>query len=408
MAKRRVEGLALSGQKALIRVDFNVPIDGQGQITNDRRIRGALPTIEKVLASGGSAILMSHLGRPKGNDPAADPKSSMVPVAKALAALLPGKTVLSSHDVAGPDSVAKANALQPGQVLVIENVRFDKGEQVKKGDDAAQAARVDLAGRLRSLADVYINDAFGTCHRDDTSMYAAAKEFPNHARAVGLLVEKELVILDELLGSAKRPFVALMGGAKVSDKIEFIKALLGKVDRLLIGGAMTYTFRAALGQTVGNSLVEREKLDLAKSILELAGEKLILPVDHVIANKLDATAETKIATDQIEDGWIGVDIGPATRQQYAEEIARAQTVVWNGPMGKFEDEPFSHGTKAVAAALAYASHAVTVVGGGESAEAVEQFGLAERMTHVSTGGGAFLEYVEGKPFLPLSVIDDVS
>lgn len=396
MGKRSLTDLDVAGKKVLIRVDFNVPQQSDGSISNDRRIRSALPTIQNVLQRGGSAILMSHLGRPKG-DPAKDAKYKMDPVAKQLGVLLEGVSVCKCDEVVGSQAEAMAAALKPGQVLVLENLRFHPGE--KDGD-------VEFAKQLAKLADCYVNDAFGTCHREDASMYAVPQQFPMEARAVGLLVEKELAILNQLLNNPQKPMIAIMGGAKVSDKINFIEAILKRVDKLLIGGAMTYTFRAALGQSVGSSLVERDKLDLATKLLELAGDRIQLPIDHLVAEKPDASAATQVVDAEIPDGWCGVDIGPKTIELYAKQIDASQTVLWNGPMGKFEDEPFQNGTRSIANAMAVAQ-AVTVVGGGESAEAVEQFGLAPRMTHVSTGGGAFLEYVEGKPFAALSVIGDV-
>jgi phosphoglycerate kinase len=322
----------------------------------------------------------------------------MARVAQRLGELLPGVPVAAAADVAGPDAVARAAALRPGQVLVLENLRFDPREQ--KPDAAFAAA-------LRGLADVYVNDAFGTCHRKDASMHAVPLAFPPGTRAVGLLVEKELHVLDELLGKPKKPMIGIMGGAKVSDKILFIEKVLEKVDALLVGGAMTYTFRAARGESVGKSLVERDKLDLATALLAKAGDRLVLPVDHLVADRLDPAAATRTVTD-IPDGWLGVDIGPQTLERYRQRLADAATILWNGPLGKFEDEPFRAGTLGIARAMAdrTAAGAVTVVGGGESAEAVEEFGLAERMTHVSTGGGAFLEYVEGKPFAALDAVDE--
>jgi phosphoglycerate kinase len=425
MAKKTLADVSdLRGKRVLIRVDFNVPMEKDGSISNDRRIRAALPTIQHALKQGASVVLMSHLGKPKGSDPAAEPKLQMSKVAKRLGELL-GTSVVAASDVAGSDSKAKAVALKPGEVLLLENLRFDPREQ-KPGKDAEKRGiplRIEseikayldealkspeiaaFAQDLRSLADVYVNDAFGTCHRLDVSMFVAPALFPPGSRVVGSLVQKELEILDALLGSPKKPMVGIMGGAKVSDKIAFIERILEKVDALLVGGAMTYTFRLAQGQSVGNSLVEKDKLDLARSLMEKAKGRLFLPVDHVIADKLDASAAIQIA-DEIPDGWIGVDIGPKTRQLYRDKINSAATLLWNGPMGKFEDEPFQAGTRAIADALAARQGAVTVVGGGESAEAVEEFGLLDRMTHVSTGGGAFLEYVEGKPFAALAVVDE--
>jgi phosphoglycerate kinase len=397
MAKKTLRDVDPSGKKVLIRVDFNVPQDKDGSISNDRRIRSALPTIRYALDKGAAVVLMSHLGRPKGSDPAAEPKLRMEKVARRLGELLPGVKVGTSPEVVGSAAKQLAAELKAGEVLVLENLRFDPREQ--KYDEA-------FARELRSLADLYVNDAFGTCHRKDASMFGVPALFPPGSRVVGFLVEKELQILDGLLGSPKKPMVGIMGGAKVSDKITFIEKVLGKVDRLLVGGAMTYTFRLAMGQTVGKSLVERDKLDLANHLRALAGDRLVLPVDHVVTDKLEPGAKVQVVEADIPDGWIAVDIGPKTQKLYREAILGAATVLWNGPMGKFEDEPFRAGTLAVANAMAEHTGAVTVVGGGESAEAVEEFGLLERMTHVSTGGGAFLEYVEGKPFAPLEVVDE--
>lgn len=393
--KKTLGDVDVKGKRLLIRVDFNVPLAADGSIADDRRIRAALPTISSALERGAAVILMSHMGRPKG-DPAKDAKYSLAIVAQRLGQLLPGVKVAHCPEVIGPRAHEMARALKPGEVLVLENLRFHPGE--KDGDPA-------FAKALRELADFYVNDAFGTCHRADASMVAVPNAFPAAQRVVGLLVDRELAILEELLGSPKRPMIAVMGGAKVSDKIGFIEAILRRVDKLLVGGAMTYTFRKALGQSIGSSLVESDKLDLAKRLLDQAKGKLVLPVDHLVAERPDPAAATKIVTSDIPDGWCGVDIGPETVALYRREVAAAATILWNGPMGKFEDAPFQVGTKAIAAALA--EHpGVTVVGGGESAEAVEKFGFAPKLTHVSTGGGAFLEYVEGKPFAALAVIED--
>src|SRR5262245_52154205 len=393
MPKKTLDDLPdLRGKKVLIRVDFNVPLDEDGTITNDRRIRAAIPTIRRVLDRGAAAIVMSHLGRPKG-DPAKDAPFKMDRVAKRLGELL-GRPVRKLDEVVGVNVATAVGELRPGDVLVLENLRFHKGEQA--GDPA-------FAAELAALGDAYVNDAFGTCHRKDASMYAVPKAMAGKPRVVGLLVAKELDVLDNLLTSPRRPFVAVMGGAKVSDKIGFIKALLNRVDKLLIGGAMTYTFMKAQGQPVGASRCEADKLDVARELLQLGGAKIVLPTDHLIAEKPDPQAATKVVTGAIPDGWYGMDIGPETIARYRDEIATAATVVWNGPMGKFEDEPFSQGTRAVAEALAE-SKGVTVVGGGETAEAVEALGLDGKMTHVSTGGGAFLEYVEGTPFAALGQI----
>jgi phosphoglycerate kinase len=394
MAKKTIADLPdLRGKRVLIRTDFNVPLDAAGNVTNDRRIRAALPTIRRVLDAGGSTIVMSHLGRPKG-DPKKDAPFKMDKVARRLGELL-GRPVRKVDEVVGPNVEAAARALKPGEVLVLENLRFHPGEQA--GDPG-------FAGQLAKLADVYVNDAFGTCHRSDASMVAVPAAMRDKPRVVGLLVAKELDVLDKLLSSPPRPVVAILGGAKVSDKIGFIKALLARVDRVLIGGAMTYTFMKAQGRGVGSSKVEGDKLDVARELLALGGSKIVLPVDHLAVERLDAPQGARVVQGDIPDGRIGVDIGPETIARYREEIGRAGTVVWNGPLGKYEDEPYSRGTRAVAEALAN-SHAVTIVGGGETAEAVEAFDLAGKMTHVSTGGGAFLEYVEGTPFAALEQIE---
>jgi phosphoglycerate kinase len=384
----------LRGKRVLVRVDFNVPQDAAGHISNDRRVRAALPTIQDLLGRGAAVLLMSHLGRPKG-DPKKDAAFRMNPVAERLQQLL-GRPVRKADEVVGPKAEEAARALKPGEVLLLENLRFHPGEQ--KGDRG-------FAEQLARLADVYVNDAFGTCHRADASMVAVPAAMAGKPRAVGKLVAKELEVLDRLLSAPDRPFVAILGGAKVSDKIGFIKALLRRVDFTLIGGAMSYTFLKAQGRGVGGSKVEADKLDVARELLKLGGAKIVLPLDHLVVQKLDAPETAKVVDDEIPDGWIGVDIGPRTIDNYCREIGAARTVVWNGPMGKYEDAAYSKGTRAVAEALAGAK-AVTIVGGGETAEAVEEFGLDAKMTHVSTGGGAFLEYVEGTPFEALAQIDD--
>jgi phosphoglycerate kinase len=395
MAKKTLADLPdLRGKRVLIRVDFNVPLDAAGHITNDRRIRAALPTIRAVLDAGASAIVMSHLGRPKG-DSAKDAPYRMDRVAQRLGDLL-GRPVRKVDQVVGPAVTAAVQALRPGEVLVLENLRFHPGEQA--GDK-------EFAGQLASLADVYVNDAFGTCHRKDASMYAVPAAMANKPRVVGKLVARELEVLDRLLSSPPRLLLGILGGAKVSDKIGFIQSLLGRVDRVLIGGAMSYTFLKSQGRGVGGSKVEGDKLDVARELLARGQGKIELPADHLVVQCLDEPRGAKVVEGDIPDGWIGVDIGPKTIARYREEIGRAGTVVWNGPLGKFEDKPYSKGTRAVAEAMA-ASKAVTIVGGGETAEAVEDMGLAEKMTHVSTGGGAFLEYVEGTPFAALSQIED--
>jgi phosphoglycerate kinase len=395
MAKKTLHDLHdLRGKRVLVRVDFNVPLDAAGNITSDRRIQAAVPTLRYVLDAGGSAVVMSHLGRPKG-DPKKDAPFKMDRVAERLAKLL-GLPVRKVDEVVGPAVTAAARALKPGEVLLLENLRFHPGEQ---------AGKADFARQLAAPGDIYVNDAFGTCHRADASMVAVPRAMAGKPRVVGLLVAKELDVLGQLLSSPRRPLVGILGGAKVSDKIGFIKALLGRVDRVLIGGAMTYTFMKAQGRGIGNSKVEADKLDVARELLDLGKGKVLLPVDHLVAEKIDAPQGAKVVEGDIPAGLVGVDIGPKTMALYRGEIARAGMVVWNGPLGKYEDEAYSRGTRAVAEALA-ASKAVTIVGGGETAEAVEGFDLAAQMTHVSTGGGAFLEYVEGTPFPALAQVDD--
>jgi phosphoglycerate kinase len=395
MAKKTIADLSdLRGKRVLVRVDFNVPLDKSGNITNDRRIRAAVPTLRRLLDGGAAVIVMSHLGRPSG-DPKQDTIFRMDKVAQRLSELLSGPKVIKVNQVVGPEVDKAAASLNPGEVLVLENLRFHRGEQ--KGDPA-------FAGQLARLADVYVNDAFGTCHRQDASMVAVPAAMQDKPRVVGLLVAKELEILDRLLSAPARPFIAVLGGAKVSDKIGFIKSLLSRVDRTLIGGAMTYTFLKAQRKPTGHSKVEADKLDVARELLQLGQGKIVLPADHIVVPSLDAPESAQVV-EEIPEGWIGVDIGPKTVDQYSREISCAGTVVWNGPMGKYEDEPYSRGTRAVAEALAR-TPAVTVVGGGETADAVEEFGLDSKMAHVSTGGGAFLEYVEGTPFAALALIEN--
>jgi len=395
MAKQTLRDINVTGRRVLVRVDFNVPQTPDGGVADDRRIRSALPTLTRILDAGGSLILVSHLGRPTG-DPAADAPFRMNAVAARLQDLI-GLPVQKVNDTVGPEAQAACANLRPGGIVMLENVRFNKGE--KKGDPA-------FAQQMAALADCYVNDAFGTCHRDEASMVAVAEQFSPDRRAIGFLVEKELRILESLLGHPEHPYIAVMGGAKVSDKISVIENLIKHVDRILIGGAMTYTFMKAQGKPVGQSKIEADKLDVASQLLHQAGDKLVLPKDHLVASRPEAGAESKVVGGaEIPDGWFGMDIGPATIAEYSAIIKGAGTVVWNGPMGKFEVEAFALGTRAIALALA-SSPAVTAVGGGESAEAIERFGLAERVGHVSTGGGAFLESLEGKSFNSLKVIPD--
>jgi len=400
MAKKTVADIDPRGKAVLVRVDFNVPQDDAGAITDDRRIRMALPTIRSILDRGGKAILMSHLGRPAGKGP--EPEFSLAPVAKRLGELL-GRPVILAADTGGPDARAKAEALLPGGVLLLENVRFNKGE--KKGDDDAYVAGV--AG----LADAYVNDAFGTCHRTEASMHAVPVAMKQAGRpaVVGFLVEKEVRYLADAIAHPKRPFVAILGGKKVSDKIAVITNLLRVCDHVLIGGAMAYTFSLADGGAVGKSLVEPDKVGLARELLAAGAGKLVLPVDTHCADDFSAAAAKRIVpAGKIPDGFEGLDIGPETARKYAAIIAAAGTVVWNGPMGVFEMPPFDAGTRAVADAVAAATAqgAVTIIGGGDSAAAVEQLGYADRVSHVSTGGGASLEMLEGKAFATVAVLDD--
>ena len=397
MAKRTIEDINVSGKKVLIRVDFNVPLDDSQQITDDRRIQMALPTLRRVLDGGGAVIARSHLGRPKGEG--FEPAGSMAPVAKRLGELLGTAVQLGEQDPTSNDAAAKAAALQPGGVLLLENLRFNKGE--KKGSE-------DFAAKLATFADAYCNDAFGTCHRTDASMFAVPKAMKAAGKpcGVGYLVNKEIRYLTDTISNPQRPFVAILGGAKVSDKINVINNLLDVCDKVIIGGAMAYTFSLAQGGKVGKSLVEPDKADLAKELLAKGGDKLVLPVDTHCADDFSGDADKQIVdAGQIPDGWEGLDIGPKTIEQYKQIVGHAKTVVWNGPMGVFEMPPFDEGTKAVAQAIAD-SDGVSIIGGGDSAAAIQQLGFADQVTHVSTGGGASLAMLEGQKFDAVDVLDD--
>ena len=401
MPKKTLADLGdLRGKRVLVRVDFNVPFDKKtGAVKNDRRIRGALPTVQALLDAGAAVVCLSHLGRPEKADADGKKLLTMDAVAARFGELLGRPVTKAAGEVVGPAVTAAVTAMRPGDVALLENVRFDPREQ--KND-------AGFAGQIAALGDAYVNDAFGTCHNDlDASMVAvpAALKAAGRPRAVGLLVAKELRIIDSLMTTPKPPVLAVMGGAKVSDKIAFINTLLGKVDHLLIGGKMAYTFLKATGTDVGGTRVAAEELDAAQPLLAHVGGKITLPVDYLAADSTDL-AKTQVFEGPIAAGYEGVDIGPKTLALFAGHIAKAGTVIWNGPVGWFEQDAFSHGTRGVAKAMAE-SAAVTVVGGGETAEAVEQYGFAERMTHVSTGGGAFLAYVEGKRFASLAQIDDV-
>ena len=394
-----------------MRCDFNVPLDEDCNITSDDRIVGALPTIKNVLDRGGSLILMSHLGRPVGER---EDKYSLAPVAKRLSELL-GKTVSFADDCVGPQTKAKARALKPGDCMLLENLRFYKEETIKdkaaKEDAQLRQAKDNFAKELASMADIYVDDAFGTAHRDNASMYTVPQVMKGKPRVIGFLIEKELKYLGETLSKPERPFVAILGGAKVSDKIGVIENLLDRVDRILIGGAMAYTFFKAEGKTVGKSLCEDDFVDKATALVERAKDvekEIVLPVDTVIAKEFKAGAKHKVVRGNIEAEWQGMDIGPATRRLFAEKLAGAKTIVWNGPMGVFEMPPFDEGTKAVALAVAEATDkgARSIIGGGDSASAVENLGLRDRISHISTGGGASLEFLEGKKFVCLEILDE--
>jgi phosphoglycerate kinase len=390
MKKKTVRDIDVKGKRVLVRVDFNVPLKGD-KVTDDTRIRAALPTIQYLLEKGASVILMSHLGRPKEGP---DPKYSMKPTATRLGELL-GEPVAFVDDCVGPKAEAAASALKPGDVLVLENTRFYKGET--KNDPK-------LAEQMAKLAQIYVNDAFGSAHRAHSSTEGVTKFLPAVA---GFLMEKELDYLGGVMENPGRPFVAILGGAKVSDKIGVISSLLDKANTLLIGGGMANTFLKAKGLVVGDSLVEDEVLGTAKELMVKAGARMLLPVDVVIAQAMEAGAATKtVAADKVTAGWRILDVGPETLKKYREALLPAKTVVWNGPMGVFEMPPFAAGTKAVASVLADLKGATTVVGGGDSVAAVTQAGLAEKISHISTGGGASLEFLEGKPLPGVVALND--
>ena len=393
-AKLSITDIDCRGKRVFCRVDFNVPFDAEGKITDDTRIVAALPTLRTILAQGGRLILASHLGRPKGSP---NPKYSLAPVAPRLAELL-GRDVTMAPDCVGPEVERLVAALGDGDVLLLENLRFHPGEE--KNDPT-------FCQQLAALADLYVNDAFGTAHRAHASTEGVARLLS--PAVAGLLMEKEIRYLGQVLADPARPFVAILGGAKVSDKIPVIENLLGKVDTLLIGGGMAYTFLKAQGVAVGTSLVEEERLPLAAELLKKAkakGVQFLLPEDHVVATEFKADAEHRICgNDDFPDGWMGLDIGPRTCESYAAVIANAATVVWNGPMGVFEFDAFATGTLAVAKALA-SSQAVSIIGGGDSVAAVNKAGLEQKMTHISTGGGASLEFLEGKELPGIAALTD--
>ncbi len=393
MQKKTVREVDVRGRKVLVRVDFNVPLE-DGRVADDTRIRAALPTIQYLLDHGAAVILMSHLGRPKGQP---NPKYSLRPVAEHLSALL-GKPLKFAPEPVGPQAEALARDLKPGEVLLLENTRFHPGERKNDPEFARQLAA--LAGP----DGLFVNDAFGSAHRAHASVVGVAQYLPAVA---GFLMEKELDFLGRLLTAPERPFVAILGGAKISDKIGVIRSLLEKADKLLIGGGMANTFFKAQGYEVGDSLVEDEALEEATSLLAAGKDKLVLPVDAVIADRFAADANRKVVpVDQVPPGWRILDIGPETVARFKAELAAARTVFWNGPMGVFEFPAFAEGTFAIARALAELEGAVTVIGGGDSVAAVKQAGVADKITHISTGGGASLEFVEGKELPGVAVLEE--
>lgn len=394
MAKKSIADVNVAGKRVLMRVDFNVPLDDECHVTDDRRVRMALPSVKSVTDRGGRLILISHLGRPEpGQD---NSKESLKPAADVLTALL-GRPVQFASDTVDADATAKVAALKDGEILVLENLRFNKGE--KKGDTA-------FAAKLAEFADIYCNDAFGTCHRADASMVAVPQAMVGKPRVVGFLVQKEIQYLSDAIANPGRPFVAIVGGKKVSDKINVIRNLLNICDKVLIGGAMAYTFSLAAGGKVGNSFVEQDKVELARELIASGGDKLVTPVDTHCGDDFRADCNKQVVhAGQIPDGFEGLDIGPETAKIYAGLVIGAKTVVWNGPMGVFEMPPFDEGTRAVAQAIADSS-ATSIIGGGDSAAAIQQLGFADQVSHISTGGGASLSMLEGEKFQAVELLDE--
>lgn len=392
--KRTIENVDLTGKKVFLRVDFNVPLGPNGNIEDDKRIISALPTIRYLLKEGVKLIICSHLGRPDGK---VDKKFSLLPVAKRLVDLLTNK-IYFAHDVVGEDAMKKAENLKSGEVLLLENVRFEQGEEINDPE---------LAKKLASMAEFFVNDAFGTAHRKHASTYGIAKLLPN---AVGFLMGKEINTIQKALDNPERPFVAIVGGAKVADKIGLLKNLAKKVDVLLVGGGMAYTFLKAQGKEIGMSLVDDEKIDIAKDILttcENRGVKILLPVDSLCAKKFDANSKAKVFTsNKFPMEYLGMDIGPKTIKTFCREIGKARTAIWNGPMGVFEFAKFAKGTKKIAKAFAMVK-GVTIVGGGDSALAIKKFGLQRKITHISTGGGASMMLFEGGSLPCVDVISNL-
>lgn len=400
MSKKSIANLSpadLSGKRVLVRVDFNVPVDDQNQITDDTRIRAALPTIQELAAKGAKVILTSHFGRPKGT---VAEKYRLTPVAERLSQLL-GQSVSKPSDCIGPEVDAAVAALEPGQVILLENVRFHSEEE--KNDP-------EFAQKLASVADLYVNDAFGTAHRAHASTEGVTRYL--RPSVAGFLIEKELQYLQNAIENPQRPLAAIVGGSKVSSKIGVIEALLDKVDKLIIGGGMIFTFYKARGLSVGKSLVEEDKLELAQKLEAKAAEKgvdLLLPTDVVVADKFDKDANSQtVSIDGIPDGWMGLDIGPDSIQTFQTALSTCRSVIWNGPMGVFEFDRFAIGTEAIARTLAdlTSSGVITIIGGGDSVAAVEKVGVAEQMSHISTGGGASLELLEGKILPGIAALDE--
>jgi len=386
MDKKTIDQTDVAGKTVLMRVDFNVPLQN-GVITDDRRIRMALESIRSVIDRGGKAILMSHLGRPKGEG--YEEAYSLKPVADRLGELLEMPIAFS------PDFTDSCRPTSGG-VVVLENLRFHKEE--KKGDS-------DFAAKLAKLGDIYCNNAFGTCHREHASMVAVPRAMAGKPRVVGSLVEKEIKYLSRAIADPARPFVAILGGAKVSDKIAVITNLLEIVDEILVGGAMAYTFLKAQGKSVGDSRVDEDHVQSARQMLEAAQGRIVLPIDHHTGDAFDANCNNRI-TDDIDDGFMGLDIGPKSIERFTQSICSAKTIIWNGPMGVFEMPPFDSGTRGVADAIVQATGAISIIGGGDSAAAIEQFGQADKVSHVSTGGGASLEMLEGKQFTSVELLDE--
>ncbi len=395
--KKTIDDIDVKGKKVLVRVDFNVPLDADRNITDDKRIVESLPTIKKILGSGGKPILMSHLGRPKGK---VKPEFSLVPAAKKLGELLSAKVIMAP-DCIGAQAKAAVDSAKPGDIVLLENLRFHPEEE---GNDA------NFAKELASLGDVYVNDAFGSAHRAHASTEGITRYLK--PAVAGYLMEKELKYLSQAVGDPARPYVAIIGGAKISGKIDVINNLLGKVDALIVGGGMMFTFLKAMGKGIGNSILEADKVDLARELMEKSKSgkaKLLLPVDCVVAAKFENSAPSRVVSvDEIPEGQVGMDIGPKSVELFRSQIVNARTVVWNGPMGVFEMDNFAKGTKAVAQALTEATKkgASTIVGGGDSAAAIAKFGLEKEVSHVSTGGGASLEFLEGKTLPGVAALDN--